>query len=335
MLNNNINRDSLRDMVDSFQQGKVLVLGDLILDEFVWGEVSRISPEAPIPVVEVVEESFMPGGAANVGNNVCSLGGQAFLGGVIGHDSVGKVLKEELARCGMNIGGVIVDESRPTTLKTRIIAHHQQVVRVDREKKEPLADAVSFALLDYCRELTDEVNVIVIEDYGKGVVNRELLQLINGLEGKIVIVDPGVGDFSVYAGVDIITPNRHEAEMAFGKKLDGDENLYAGGKMLMDEFNFQAVLVTLGEEGMCLFQKEGDEVDHIPTVAREVYDVSGAGDTVVSTLALALSIGASLKEAAYLSNIAAGIVVGKTGTAVVSREDLYKILDEGGKGISR
>ncbi len=324
---NNMDKDKLKEIVSRFPQGKVLVVGDLILDEFVWGNVSRISPEAPIPIVEVVKESFMPGGAANVSNNAWSLGGKTFLSGVIGADRGGNILTEKLSLQGIDTRGLIVDRGRPTTLKTRIIAHHQQVVRVDREKKEFLESSTLEKVLTYCRELADEVSIIAIEDYGKGVVTRELLQEMKKLGKKTLIVDPRLGNFSPYEGMDIITPNRHEAEVSLGKKMDNEESLQEGGKVLLKSLNCQAVLITLGEEGMCLFQREG-EVSHIPTVAREVYDVSGAGDTVVATLSLALSVGASLKEAAYLSNMAAGIVVGKAGTAMVSREELVRIIDD-------
>lgn len=249
------------------------------------------------------------------------------MGGVIGADRIGNILKEELFRRGIDTRGLIVDKGRPTTLKTRIIAHHQQVVRVDREKKEGIENSTLEKVVTYIRELADEVSFIIIEDYGKGVVTRELIQALGGLRGKTIIVDPRVGAFSLYGGADIITPNRHEAEVALGKRIDDEKSLQEGGKTLLTSLNCQAVLITLGEEGICLFQKE-DEVVHIPTLAREVYDVSGAGDTVVATLSLALSVGASLKEAAYLSNMAAGIVVGKAGTAMVSREELVGILNE-------
>ncbi|MCD5401297.1 PfkB family carbohydrate kinase, partial [candidate division NPL-UPA2 bacterium] len=212
----NVDKDKLKEIISRFPQGKVLVVGDLILDEFVRGNVSRISPEAPIPVVEVVKESFMPGGAANASNNVQSLGGKTFLSGVIGADRVGNILKEELSRRGIGAGGLIVDRGRPTTLKTRIIAHHQQVVRVDREKKGRIENSTLEKVITYCRELADEVSFIVIEDYGKGVVTRELVQALGGLRGKTIIVDPKVGAFSLYEGADIITPNRHEAEVALG-----------------------------------------------------------------------------------------------------------------------
>ena len=319
----NIDKRKLNEIISRFPQGKVLVVGDLILDEFVWGKVSRISPEAPIPIVEVIKESFMLGGAANVSNNIHSLEGKTFLCGVIGAGRMGNVLREELFAKGIDTEGLIVDKNRPTTLKTRIIAHHQQVVRVDREKKGTLENTTSDKVLTYCRELADEAGIIVVEDYGKGVITRELLQVLSGLKGKTIIVDPRLGAFSPYEGVDIITPNRHEAEVALGKKIDDEESLREGGETLLAELNCQAVLITLGEEGMCLFQRKG-KVSHIPTVAREVYDVSGAGDTVIATLSLALSVGASLEEAAYLSNMAAGIVVGKAGTAMVSREELVR-----------
>ncbi|NOX97630.1 MAG: D-glycero-beta-D-manno-heptose-7-phosphate kinase [Nitrospirae bacterium] len=322
-----MDKDKLKEIISRFPQGKVLVIGDLILDEFVWGNVSRISPEAPIPIVEVVKETFMPGGAANVSNNVYSLGGKTFLSGVVGTGPAGNILRETLSQRGIDTRGIIIDKGRPTTLKTRIIAHHQQVVRVDREKKEFLKDSPLEKILTCCQELANEVDIIAIEDYGKGVVTRELLQVMRRIKGKTIIIDPRVGSFSHYEGMDIITPNRHEAEVALGKKIDNEKSLQEGGRELLRNLHCQAALITLGEEGMCLFQREDGGV-HIPTVAREVYDVSGAGDTVVATLSLALSVGASLQEAAYLSNMAAGIVVGKAGTAMVSREELVRIVDD-------
>lgn len=322
-----IDEKNLKEIISRFSKGKVLVVGDLILDEFVRGNVSRISPEAPIPIVEVFRESFMPGGAANVGSNIASLKGKVFLSGVIGTDRTGDTLLAELSKQGLDTQGIIKDKDRPTTLKTRIIAHHQQVVRVDRERKDPLGDVVLKQLLDFCQKIAPEVEVIIIEDYGKGVVTENLLQELRGLKGKTIVIDPRMGSFSSYKGADVITPNRHEAEVALEMKMDSKESLHEGGKQLLEKFELKSALITLGEEGMCLFQEAG-EITHIPTVAREVYDVSGAGDSVASTLALALSVGASLKEASYLSNMAAGIVVGKEGTAVVSPEELIGIISE-------
>ena len=316
----------LKEIISKFSQGRVLLVGDLILDEYVWGSVSRISPEAPIPVVEVVKESSLPGGAANVANNIHALGGRVFLGGVVGQDGSGNVLKEELLRRGIETEGLVVDRGRPTTVKTRVIAHHQQVVRVDRERKEAMGNSILKQLLAYCRPLVDDIQTVVIEDYGKGVITAELLRVIKEMAGnRMLIVDPKVGSFSQYKGAGLITPNRHEAEVALGREIKDEESLREAGKELLQGLGCQAVLITLGEEGMCLFQK-GDSVTHIPTIAREVYDVSGAGDTVVATISLALAVGANLEEAAQLSNLAAGIVVGKMGTAAVSGDELERFL---------
>ncbi|MCK4437151.1 D-glycero-beta-D-manno-heptose-7-phosphate kinase [bacterium] len=322
------NRQRLKEIISKFSQGRVLVVGDLILDEYVWGSVSRISPEAPIPVVEVVKQSSLPGGAANVANNIHSLGGIVFLSGVVGQDGNGNLLKEGLLKRGMENKGLVVDRGRPTTMKTRIIAHHQQVVRVDRESKETISDSILKQLLAYCRPLLDDIQTVVIEDYGKGVITAQLMLAIKEMAGsRMLIVDPRVGSFSQYKGTHLLTPNRHEAEVALGKEIRDEGSLREAGKELLHQLSCQAVLITLGEDGMCLFQKE-DSMTHIPTIAREVYDVSGAGDTVVATASLALSVGATLKEAAQLSNLAAGIVVGKVGTATLSRSELERILDE-------
>ncbi len=321
-------RDRLKEIISKFSQGRVLVIGDLILDEYVEGNVSRISPEAPIPVVEVIKESSLPGGAANVANNIHTLGGRGFLSGVVGQDGSGDTLKEELLRRGIEAEGLVVDSRRPTTIKTRIIAHHQQLVRVDRERKEAIDDSILKQMLAYCRSLVDDIQTVAVEDYGKGVITEELLSAIKEMAGRrTIIVDPRVGSFSQYKGAGLITPNRHEAEVALGREIKDEGSLREAGKELLHRLNCQAVLITLGEEGMCLFQK-GDSVTHIPTIAREVYDVSGAGDTVVATASLALSVGANLEEAAQLSNLAAGIVVGKVGTAAVSGEELERFLKQ-------
>lgn len=322
------NKQRLKEIISKFSQGNVLVIGDIILDKYVYGSVSRISPEAPIPVVEVVKESSSPGGAANVANNIHTLGGKVFLSGVVGQDGSGNDLKEDLLGRGIETEGLVVDKRRPTTIKTRIIAHHQQVVRVDWEGKGEIEDSIVKQLLAYYRPLLDDIQTVVIEDYGKGVVTERLLSAIKEMAGnRKVIIDPKVGSFSPYKGVGLITPNRHEAEVALGREIKNEESLKEAGKELLHRISCQAVLITLGEEGMCLFQG-GDSVTHIPTIAREVYDVSGAGDTVVATASLALSVGANFEEAAQLSNLAAGIVVGKMGTATASAEELKGVLEK-------
>jgi D-glycero-beta-D-manno-heptose-7-phosphate kinase len=318
------NIEKLKKAIPEFSRVKILVIGDLILDEFVWGDVSRISPEAPVPVVWVKSESFMPGGAANVANNIASLGARVYIAGVAGNDERAGILKEGLVEKGIEISGVIVDDSRPTTLKTRVIAHHQQVVRIDREKIDGLANEVSDRIIAYVDKVIDEMDAVVIEDYGKGVISAGLLRRILSIakrKKKIITVDPKEEHFSYYKGVTAITPNHHEASQAAGIKVKDEASILEIGKKLLKKLKCEAVLVTLGENGMQLFEKNG-AVTYIQTIAQEVYDVSGAGDTVISTFTLGLSTGMTTKDAAYVSNIAAGIVVGKVGIAVVTQEEI-------------
>lgn len=320
--------EKLRKVIPGFSGVNVLVIGDLILDEFVWGEVSRISPEAPVPVVWVKSESFMPGGAANVANNIASLGASVYIAGVTGKDEREGVLKEGLAKKGINIDGIVTDDSRPTTLKTRVVAHHQQVVRIDREKIDVISAAVLDKIIVYVKKIIDKMDAIIIEDYGKGVISARLLKEILTIakkKKKIITVDPKEENFSYYKGVTAITPNHHEAAQASGIKAKDGESILKIGKALLNKLNCEGVLVTLGENGMQLFQKNGD-ITHIPTVAQEVFDVSGAGDTVISTFTLALALGMDMKDAAYVSNIAAGIVVGKVGIAVITQKELMERL---------
>ena len=321
--------DRLSDLLDRFSKAKVLVVGDFILDEFVWGTVERISPEAPVPVVNVVRESFVPGGALNVANNIRTLGARVYPCGVVGRDLRGRMLVKAIRKEGIDSGGVIYDDSRPTTLKTRVIAHSQQVVRFDREDTKELTSYDLKQVWDFIKRTLPEVDVVVIEDYGKGVVVPELLtQILKQAKAlkKPVLVDPKEKNFSYYKGVTAITPNRKEAIAAYGKVTNGQvPDLNDVGKELLKKFSCEAVLITLGEEGMMLFER-GGEITKIPTAAQEVYDVSGAGDTVIGVFAMALAARATMKEAAVLSNLAAGIVVGKLGTATVTPKELKESL---------
>ncbi len=318
----------LKRAVANFRRAKILVVGDLILDEFIWGAVSRISPEAPVPVVWVNSESFMPGGAANAANNIHALGAQAYICGVIGSDERGRVLTDELRRKNIDVEGIIIDNERPTTLKTRVIAHHQQVVRIDREKVEEIDDNIIGQIITFLREKICEVEAVLIEDYGKGVVVPRLLQEVVSLaqkHKKIITVDPKENHFSFYRNVTLITPNHYEAARATGKEIKSEKDLEEAGRTLLAKQDCQAVLITLGENGMCLFENKRQSL-HIPTVCQEVFDVSGAGDTVVAAATVALASGASMPEAAYLSNYAAGIVVGKVGVTVATQEELLEKL---------
>lgn len=315
---------ALKRIISNFKRVKILVIGDLILDEFIWGKVSRISPEAPVPVVWVNSESFLPGGAANVANNIHALGAEAFVCGVIGADERGRILTDELRRKNIDVEGIIIDNERPTTLKTRVIAHHQQVVRIDREKLDDIDDNIISQILTFVKEKVYEVDAVLIEDYGKGVIVPRLIQEIVSLAHKykkIITVDPKENHFSLYQNVTLITPNHHEAAKATGKEIKTEQDLEEVGRILLARQKIKALLITLGEDGMRLFEENGRSL-HIPTVAQEVFDVSGAGDTVVSAATIALASGASMLEAAYISNYAAGIVVGKVGVAVATQEEL-------------
>ena len=322
MKSQNFNR--LKTIVSNFKNARVLVVGDLILDEFLWGDVSRISPEAPVPVVWVKNESFMPGGASNVANNLKSLGADVHLVGVIGDDERGAVLKGELEQKGIDTAGVFVDETRPTTLKTRVVAQHQQVVRIDREKIDHLSDCIISKMTDYIVETVERIDAVVIEDYGKGVIMPKLLSKvvpIARLKNKVISIDPKEEHFKYYKGISVITPNNHEASKAVGFAIKDDASLKKAGTSLLNKLNCKIVLITLGENGMAVFQKS-KPMQHIPTVAQEVFDVSGAGDTVIASYTLSLTSGADPVQSAHIANCAAGIVIGKVGIAVVTPEEL-------------
>jgi len=317
--------------IQRFPQASVLVVGDLILDHYIWGRVSRISPEAPVPVVHVDSESVRLGGAANVFSNILALGGKADICGMIGADEAGRILMKELGAKRSNRGGVVIDHERPTIKKSRVIAHNQQIVRYDIERKGDLKPQLQKRILRYVESRMDELTCIVVSDYAKGVVTAGLMAELTRLAAlrKIpIVVDPKVEHFGYYKGVTVITPNHLEATQAAGLHGDGDQTIQEAGEIIRQRLGCQSVLVTRGEKGMSLFAKDGTSW-HIPTRARQVYDVTGAGDTVVGTLALALSSGASMREAATLANQAAGIVVGMVGTATVSASQLAEALGGG------
>ena len=316
--------------VQRFSQAKVLVIGDLILDHYVWGRVSRISPEAPVPVVHVESESLKLGGAANVFNNILALGGQADICGVIGADESGRLLLKELGGRRQGRGGVVIDQSRPTTRKSRVVAHNQQIVRYDVERRTELSALLQRRILRYVESRLKELSCLVVSDYAKGVVTASLMTELTRLAGqrKIpIVVDPKVEHFSYYKGVTVITPNHLEATQAAGVQGEDDKAITKAGTILRQRLGCQTVLVTRGERGMSVYQAHGDHW-HIPTRARQVYDVTGASHTVVGTLALALSTGASMRDAAVLANQAAGVVVGMIGTATVTAAQLTDALGQ-------
>lgn len=325
-----MDKKSLLRCLDRLKKTHLLVIGDIMLDHFIWGKVTRISPEAPVPVVDIHSESIMLGGAANVLNNIISLGGKAGICGVIGHDEMGRRVVHDLREMGVNTEGLVVEEDKPTTIKTRVIAHSQQVVRFDRESKGELNGASEKFILDYAREMKDSLSGMIISDYSKGVVTRKL---VNGLvkiareRGIPVAVDPKVGHFDYYKNVTVVTPNNLEASQAAGFEITDEATLAAAGKKLLDRLKCDAVLITRGEQGMSLFER-GSQPVHIPTVAKEVYDVTGAGDTVIAVFTLAVAAGAGMREAAVIANHAAGIVVGEVGTATVKPEQLKRAIKE-------
>ena len=316
-----------KNILSEFKKKKILIIGDLILDRYIWGRVNRISPEAPVPVVEVTDENFLLGGATNVANNIVALEGHATIVGVAGNDKAGGIMMKMLEERGIQCGGVFWGSARPTTVKTRIIAHNQQVVRFDRENKDKVDGKVLNGLLEYIRSAIPNHDAVIISDYKKGVVSSKLVAevLKCSSPGDIFVsVDPKIGHFHYYKNVSLITPNVMEASIASGLEIKDEKSLVNAGKALCKKISCDAILITRGEYGMSLFEK--DKVVHIPTVAKNVYDVTGAGDTVIATFTIAYAAGASMKEAAVISNHAAGIVVGEVGTAVAKIDQLRKSL---------
>ena len=318
------------ELITAFKKTHVLVIGDFILDQFIWGSVDRISPEAPVPVVKVSRESYMLGGCLNVAHNIHSLGGNVYPCGVVGRDPQGRLLGRAIRKESINTGGIVYDAQRPTSLKTRIIAHSQQVVRFDRESLIDIAETHRRKMLDFVRKQIKSMDLVIIEDYGKGVVTPALLRPILTLAKKYkkpVLVDPKERHFSYYSGATTITPNRKEAFAAYANNVSRKlkPSLEDVGWGLLKKLHCKSVLITLGEDGMVLFEK-GKRITRIPTTAQEVYDVSGAGDSVMAAFGLVMAAGGSMRDAAMLANLAAGIVVEKLGTAIVSLQELKEAI---------
>jgi D-beta-D-heptose 7-phosphate kinase/D-beta-D-heptose 1-phosphate adenosyltransferase len=318
------NRGRLEQILDNSRGKSVLVVGDIMLDEFTWGRVQRISPEAPVPVVEVIRETDGLGGAGNVAANIRALGGDPIMIGVIGQDAPGRRLESLFRDMGIDPDHLVSDERR-TTLKTRIIANNQQVVRTDREDREPMSTRVNETLRQRFMELLPDTEAVVVSDYDKGVANKQLLG--NILPGAAranvpVFLDPKVHHADYYMPTTVITPNQREAELLSGLAIVDAASLEDAGRHLLDRFGCTYVLITQGEAGMSLFKS--DDTLHLPTAAREVFDVTGAGDTVIAGLALASAGGATMDEAAIVANHAAGLVVGKVGTATVTAQELLE-----------
>jgi rfaE bifunctional protein kinase chain/domain len=316
--------------IDQFPKTRVLVIGDIIMDEYIWGDVSRISPEAPVPVVDVKRETKMLGGAGNVVNNISSLGGEAILCGVVGDDSTGQQVVKMVKNLGVGTKGILQEPGRPTTIKTRIVAQHQQVVRFDRESRREILPESIKRLLAFVSKMRRDIHAVVVSDYAKGVISPQLMEGLRELvadSGIVLGVDPKKNNFEHYKGIDVITPNHHEASAFSRIEIADDETLVRAGKQILRHLNCRSVLITQGKDGMTLFEKRGEPV-HIPTVARKVFDVTGAGDTVISTFCLGLAAGMDLKSAALISNFAAGIVVGEVGTSTVKAEELKRVIYE-------
>jgi rfaE bifunctional protein kinase chain/domain len=310
-------------LISSFAGKRILVLGDLMLDEFIWGKVRRISPEAPVPVVEVARETYHLGGSGNVAANISALDAVPIPVGLVGQDFAARRLAELLAEHGIEQAGVVAEAGRPTTVKTRIVAHSQQIVRADRESRAPLSDERNAALCEAFTKWLPSCAAVIVSDYDKGVVNRQLLSQVlpaSQRAGIPVLLDPKVHHADYYRPITLITPNQREAELLTGMSIENDSQLEAAGQHLLAKFECPYALITRGEEGMTLFSQSGSH--HLPTVAREVFDVTGAGDTVIATLALGLAAGGGMEESAILANHAAGLVVGKVGTATVNRTEL-------------
>jgi len=322
-------KKQLRDAVRSFSRANILVIGDIIVDHFIWGSVSRISPEAPVPVVDVTHENLLLGGAANVLHNIYAQQGTGVLCGMIGSDPMGDHLLSLLAELGSPATGIVRSPNRPTTLKTRIVAQSQQVVRFDREKTgEPAPER----LAELCRFLDDnlaEFDAVIVSDYDKGMISMALMDHLRARRERgrriPLVVDPKPQRPERFLGASIITPNLHEAERLSGMSIRSEDDLHSAARLLQEKFSSQAVLITRGEAGMALYE-EGHPLTTIPTMAKEVYDVTGAGDTVIAVLALGLAVGLSPTDAAVLANFAAGVVVGKVGTATASTAELLEAI---------
>lgn len=325
-----IKKKRAKEILAAASERRIVVLGDVMLDEFIWGDVSRISPEAPVPVVDVKRESTHLGGAANVLANLLSLGTDGCVVGIIGNDyaadRIRLSLKEKSA--GQRDEFLIAAEGRPTTIKTRIIAHHQMVVRADRENRTPVVGEIEQRVISGTLAALENAHALVVSDYDKGVITRRVLEAVlpEAYQRMPVLIDPKLRNFDWYQPATLVTPNHHEALRLTGVEDDSDAPLQTAASRIREILSCDAVLITRGDRGMVLFEKDNAPVK-VKTAAREVFDVTGAGDTVIATLAAGLAAGASMTEAALLANHAAGIVVGKLGTATATVEEVLDSIE--------
>lgn len=317
---NTLDKSRAEAIVSQFSKHRVLVLGDIMLDRYFWGSVNRISPEAPVPVVDVRRETSCLGGAGNVGHNLSSLAAHVILAGVVGDDTAGEWIRASVS----DNRGIHAMSDRPTSVKTRVIAYQQQVVRVDQESRKPIPIKTRDRILDMIRG--ERPDGIFISDYNKGIITPSLMNRLMSLAGSAgipVFVDPKVENISLYNSVAMLTPNHHEAERIVHRPCRSNQEVESAGRRILDRFSPSYLIIKRGERGMSVFER-GRPAFHIPTIAKEVFDVTGAGDTVISVAGLALLSGATLPEAALLANTAAGIVVGKLGTAALTADELLQ-----------
>lgn len=322
--------DRINKITSNIGNATILILGDIMLDEYLYGQVSRISPEAPVPVVEIQDEQLRLGGAANVAANIAALGNEPILIGTVGEDDASVKLTQLLKYKGISREHLINDSDRRTTIKTRIIGGNQQVVRADREDTMEISAEIEARIVDRIGWLLDSLDAVIISDYGKGVVTKSLLAHVIPMcreKNIFIAVDPKETHFFNYTRVSLVTPNHHEAGFVAGKKIKNEEDLKIVGKDLLNRLNADSLLITRGEKGMALFTADGN-IELFPTVAKKVFDVTGAGDTVISSFVSAVVAGADLREATIMSNCAAGIVVGEIGTASVKLRLLTEELKE-------
>ncbi len=325
-----ISSKRLNTLKKNFKNKKIAVIGDMMLDCYFWGDVKRISPEAPVPVVEVENEFYRFGGAANVALNIQKLGGIPYPVGIIGYDNYGTIFTSLIKETDITDEGIFVDESRPTTTKTRVIAGSQHVVRIDKESKQYLNKAVQNKIYNYLQNNIENLDGIILEDYNKGVLSHSLIEKIVKLaavNNVLITVDPKFNNFFAYKNVTVFKPNRKEAEDVLGIKIRTSDDISTAGTKLLEKLNSKYVLLTLGEEGIAVFEKNKPE-KRMPTKAREVADVSGAGDTVIATITMALAANANILEASYLGNYAGGLVCEEVGIVPIELDKLFNIIVE-------
>lgn len=326
-----MNTLQMKELFDNFKDKKIAVVGDLMLDAYYWGKVKRISPEAPVPVVEIEKQFSRFGGAANVAYNIIKLDAIPIPIGVIGNDQTGVKLLELMKNANIGNDGIIIDPSRPTTAKTRVIADNQHIVRIDNESKKNVLPEIESKLIEQFKNISGDLNAVILQDYNKGVLTKKVINEIIKIANEnnvIITVDPKFDNFFEYKNVTVFKPNKKETEEAYGIRIENGEHFVNAGNRLLNDLNAKYILLTLSEEGVALFSN-GKLEKKIPTKAREVADVSGAGDTVISTLTVALAAGAEISDAAYLANYAGGLVCEEVGIVPIDKEKLLeKIIKE-------